>query len=368
MSRESLLLYSKRGNRLAELNRTLERHFEVLIINDPADVEAQSQRPIAAAIIDAGGKNAAPRTVVEQLRGRSDGKELMIGLLRSDQDEISDDQRVDPETVDTEIRSDLPVAVMLSAFWTAYERRDAKAWDVLDEDSRAALFSAKDAFDVLGSLATGQANPEAARLMFTDAAEQLARAASSNRATSMIEQLRDHHNYTFAHSAKVSLLLSGFGAAIGLGEGERRLLAEAGLLHDVGKLQIPIDVLAKPGPLTEHEFEIMQGHAAIGGDILQEVYGDMPEIAIAARHHHEKLDGSGYPDGLKGIKIHEFALISAVIDIYAALTDKRDYKEALSTEKAFEIMRPMANRQIERKLFREFEQFIQDGVAQNIAA
>lgn len=239
---------------------------------------------------------------------------------------------------------------------------------MLDEESRSALFSAKDAFDILGSLATGQADPDAARLMFSDAAEQLAKAASSHRATPMIEQLRDHHNYTFAHSAKVSLLLSGFGAAIGLGAGERRLLAEAGLLHDVGKLQIPIEVLAKPGRLTESEFAIMQGHAALGGDLLKDVYRDMPEIAIAARHHHEKLDSSGYPDGLKGIKIHEFALISAVIDIYAALTDKRDYKEALPTDKAFEIMRPMATREIERKLFREFEQFIQDGATQNIAA
>jgi HD-GYP domain-containing protein (c-di-GMP phosphodiesterase class II) len=350
------------------LNRTLQRHFNVFLITDPKEIAGFQNENIAAALVDSGGTGAEPGEVVDQLRSGEDGRDVIIGLL-SGEDDMTDGAMAYRERIDTEINCELPVATMLSAFWSAYERRDALAWNALDRDSRTALISAKEAFDLLTRLPSSQSDPTVARALFSSAAEQLSQVANTPRTSLMLEQLRGHHNYTFAHSAKVAVLLSGFGAAIGLGSGEQRILAEAGLLHDTGKLQIPMEILGKPSGLTDDEFEIMKGHAALGGETLRELYPDMPEIMIVARHHHEKLDGSGYPDGLSGIKIHEVALLSAVVDIFSALTDKRDYKEPLSSEKAFEIMHPLAGNHVEQKLLQEFEAYVQDGrIVRSVAA
>lgn len=359
MAQDSLLFYSKRGARFGQLNRTLQRHFNVFLITDPNEIDGFQSRTVAAALVDSGGTGAAAGEVTARLRGLPNGEDIVIGLLR-DKDAAIDGSLSGPDRVDTEINVDLPVATMLSAFWSAYERRDSLAWNALDRDSRKALVTAKEAFDVLANLPTDDSDPAFARALFSSAATRLSQVSNTPRTSLMLEQLRGHHNYTFSHSTKVAILLSGFGAAIGLGPGEQSILAEAGLLHDTGKLQIPMEILGKPSGLTNDEYEIMKTHAALGGDILQELYPDMPEVMTTARHHHEKLDGSGYPDGLKGIKINEVALLAAVVDIFSALTDRRDYKDPLPAAKAFEIMRPLAGGHVEGRLLREFEAYVHD--------
>lgn len=359
MSQDSLLFYSKRGARFGQLTRTLQRHFNVFLITTPDGIDDFRNRTIAAALVDSGGKDAAAGEVIARLRDLPNGGDIVIGLVRDTDTEVDWPDPGDARA-DTEFSGDLPVATMLSAFWSAYERRDSLAWNALDRDSRKALVTAKEAFDVMANLPSDPSDPAFARALFSTAATRLTQVANTPRTSLMLEQLRGHHNYTFSHSTKVAVLLSGFGAEIGLGPGEQRILAEAGLLHDTGKLQIPTEVLGKPAGLTDDEFEIMKTHASLGGDTLQELYPDMPEIAAAARHHHEKLDGSGYPDGLKGIEISEVALLAAVVDIFSALTDKRDYKEPMSAAKAFEIMRPLAGSHIDGRLLSEFESYVQD--------
>lgn len=359
MSQDSLLFYSKRGARFGQLTRTLQRHFNVFLITTPDGIDDFRNRTIAAALVDSGGKDAAAGEVIARLRDLPNGGDIVIGLVRDTDTEVDGPDPGDARA-DTEFSGDLPVATMLSAFWSAYERRDSLAWNALDRDSRKALVTAKEAFDVMANLPSDPSDPAFARALFSTAATRLTQVANTPRTSLMLEQLRGHHNYTFSHSTKVAVLLSGFGAEIGLGPGEQRILAEAGLLHDTGKLQIPTEVLGKPAGLTDDEFEIMKTHASLGGDTLQELYLDMPEIAAAARHHHEKLDGSGYPDGLKGIEISEVALLVAVVDIFSALTDKRDYKEPMSAAKAFEIMRPLAGSHIDGRLLSEFESYVQD--------
>ncbi|MCR9176243.1 MAG: HD domain-containing protein [Alphaproteobacteria bacterium] len=359
MSQDSLLFYSRRGARFGQLTRTLHRHFNVFLITTPDGIDDFRNRTIAAALVDSGGKDAAAGEVIARLRDLPNGGDIVIGLVRDTDTEVDGPDPGDARA-DTEFSGDLPVATMLSAFWSAYERRDSLAWNALDRDSRKALVTAKEAFDVMANLPSDPSDPAFARALFSTAATRLTQVANTPRTSLMLEQLRGHHNYTFSHSTKVAVLLSGFGAEIGLGPGEQRILAEAGLLHDTGKLQIPTEVLGKPAGLTDDEFEIMKTHASLGGDTLQELYPDMPEIAAAARHHHEKLDGSGYPDGLKGIEISEVALLAAVVDIFSALTDKRDYKEPMSAAKAFEIMRPLAGSHIDGRLLSEFESYVQD--------
>jgi putative two-component system response regulator len=121
------------------------------------------------------------------------------------------------------------------------------------------------------------------------------------------------------------------------------LISSAGALHDIGKISIPDAVLLKPGKLTEEEFEIMKTHTIKGGEILEtlDLLQDKEYFQYCydiARHHHERWDGGGYPDGLKGDQIPIWAQAAAMVDVYDALTSKRVYKEAFSHEKAVSMI------------------------------
>lgn len=134
-----------------------------------------------------------------------------------------------------------------------------------------------------------------------------------------------------------SELLAG---AFGLPEEEARSIGLAAPMHDVGKVAIPDAILLKPGPLTPGEREVMQRHSQIGHDIL--AHSDSPLLDLAATialTHHERVDGTGYPDGMRGEEIPIAGRIVAITDVFDALTSERPYREAMSTEQALGIMR-----------------------------
>ena len=119
--------------------------------------------------------------------------------------------------------------------------------------------------------------------------------------------------------------------------------SRGGLIHDIGKLAVPEHILLKPGPLTPEERKIMEQHTVIGEGICAPLRSFRHVLAII-RHHHEKQDGSGYPDGLKGAQVPLTARILQITDIYDALTTDRPYRKALPQEKAFAIMREEVKR------------------------
>jgi HD-GYP domain-containing protein (c-di-GMP phosphodiesterase class II) len=119
---------------------------------------------------------------------------------------------------------------------------------------------------------------------------------------------------------------------------ELQLFGESVLLHDVGKMLVPPEILNKPGKLTPEEFEIMKLHVDRGVDVLQGTFPDRPELAVVAAEHHERYDGSGYPKGLRGSEISQWGQVSAVADVYDALTSERCYKSAMPTVKAVSLI------------------------------
>jgi len=140
------------------------------------------------------------------------------------------------------------------------------------------------------------------------------------------------------HCQRLALMASAMGLALGLPESDIRSLQYGGYLHDIGKVGIPDRVLFKAGPLTADEWEIMRSHSVRGERICACMKSLRPVLPII-RHHHEKYDGTGYPDGLKGDQIPLLALILQVVDIYDALTTERPYKRAYTPEEALKIMR-----------------------------
>ena len=144
--------------------------------------------------------------------------------------------------------------------------------------------------------------------------------------------------YTEGHCERLSAFSFQVGAAMGLSAEELTALRRGGILHDIGKIGTPDAILLKPGKLTPDEWMIMREHPLIGERICKPLKS-LKLVLPIIRHHHEKLDGSGYPDGLKGEKIPITARILQVVDIYDALTTKRPYKPAFPQEQVFQIMR-----------------------------
>ncbi len=137
--------------------------------------------------------------------------------------------------------------------------------------------------------------------------------------------------YTKGHSGRVAAYSKEIAKRYGYGEKEQDDIYMMGLLHDVGKIGVPDEIINKPGRLTDEEFLKIKQHPAIGGRILENIQ-KMPELASGAKWHHERFNGKGYPDGLAGEEIPEAARIIAVADAYDAMTSNRSYRVMLSQE------------------------------------
>ncbi len=155
---------------------------------------------------------------------------------------------------------------------------------------------------------------------------------------SMARTVEAKDRYTQGHVDRVSRLAFSIGKKMGLPEKELNALRLGGALHDIGKLGIPGEILNKPGPLSDQEWTIMKTHPEIGHDICFPLKKNLGHALDIVRHHHEKLDGSGYPDGLKGDEILMVTRIMAVADIFDALTSDRPYRKAMSNQKALDIL------------------------------
>lgn len=193
-----------------------------------------------------------------------------------------------------------------------------------------------------------------------NACEPLVEAVNSGDFRGILSGVRDHDNYTYAHSMRVAVFLSLFGKAIGLPREDQKLLATGGLLHDVGKMFIPHLVLNKPGRLTEEEFAIMKGHVDATTRLL-EGSPDIPKGVITiASQHHEKLDGSGYPRGLAGAELNDLARMASIVDVFSALTDRRVYKPSMMPETALTIMHDEMAHHLDMSLLSRFRQMLLD--------
>ena len=174
---------------------------------------------------------------------------------------------------------------------------------------------------------------------------------------SLVRAMEAKDPYTSGHSTRVAEMACALGKQIQLSKFEIQLLEWAGLMHDIGKIGIRDEVLGKPGKLTDAEFRHIKTHPAKSYQVLEPLEGF--QLALAAvRNHHEHYDGSGYPDGLVGPEIPLLARVIQVADVWDALTSTRSYRQAMSTEKALDIMRREAGTTMDPYLVTEFEKVL----------
>lgn len=168
---------------------------------------------------------------------------------------------------------------------------------------------------------------------------------------------KDH--YTRQHSDDVCGHALALATKMGLSGDHQRALRTAAILHDVGKIGVPDSVLRKPGSLTDEEFEVIKQHVVLSKLIIKEV-PDLDEVLAAVATHHERYDGVGYPDGLKGDQIPLLGRILAVTDAYSAMTTDRPYRRALTTNEAVAELKRVAGRQLDPELVPLFVEVIEE--------
>lgn len=168
-----------------------------------------------------------------------------------------------------------------------------------------------------------------------------------------LSAIRSHHSRTYTHCLTVTAVASAFGILLGFTRKDTERLAVAGLLHDIGKSQISVDILEKPVPLDEHESAIMQRHVMFGYDMLLGTPGLPEDTLDLVLHHHEYLDGSGYPHGLIGDQISDLTRMLTIADVYGALIEPRSYKPAMSGVAALHVLHELGPK-LDRTLVRVF--------------
>ena len=169
-----------------------------------------------------------------------------------------------------------------------------------------------------------------------------------------LARLKTVDDYTYMHSVAVCALMVALSKQLGLDEAQTRQAGVAGLLHDIGKMAVPSDILQKPSKLTDEEFGAIKGHPAAGLEMLTGVAGITDIVRDVCVHHHEKMDGTGYPHRLAGDAISLFARMGAVCDIYDAITSNRPYKAGWCPAESLQRMASWTPNHLDKVVFQAF--------------
>ncbi len=173
--------------------------------------------------------------------------------------------------------------------------------------------------------------------------------------------------YTCLHQERVAKFAAAIGALMGLAPGRLEVLHLAAMVHDIGKLAVPAEIVSKPGKLSDAEFEIVRAHAEIGHDILLQLRAPFP-IAEIVFQHHERIDGSGYPRGVRGDAVALESRILAVADTFDAMSSYRPYRPALTEDFVLGELASMAGGPLDRGAVEACTRYVLSGKAADLAA
>jgi putative nucleotidyltransferase with HDIG domain len=201
----------------------------------------------------------------------------------------------------------------------------------------------------------GIPDADAARTMV----DSLAQAVAQNRtALVALTALKEYDNYTFTHMINVSILTMGQARGLGIEGVVLRELGLAALMHDIGKVKTPADILTKPDTLTDDEFEVLRRHTVDGAEMLRRT-PEMPALApVVAFEHHLRADGSGYPAGVVRPQINLATALCGIADVYDAMRSQRAYQQAFPTDRILAVLKRNDGTQFDQHLVRRFTQLL----------
>ena len=178
------------------------------------------------------------------------------------------------------------------------------------------------------------------------------------KVTQLMALAKEKDIYTHDHETRTKKYVVGIGKKLCLAKGQLVMLCHSAIFHDIGKINVPDEILNKPGPLTFEEFECIKKHPADGAAIVGNTY--LKEVALAILQHHERIDGSGYPQGLKGDEICIEAKIIAVVDTYDAMTSDRVYRKARSPRVAIDEIKSLVGKHYDGSVVNALEELLKE--------
>lgn len=232
---------------------------------------------------------------------------------------------------------------------------------VFRESYQSALHKCKVLFDRI--LITGQLD---AGLVYSISEKLLAELSLGPNILRYLRLISSNAEYTYSHSLNVSMVAVSAGRAVQYAEADLKQLAIAGLLHDIGRVCIPREILNKPGPLTAQEYEEIKHHPMYGYEIIQAATWLDKSVGLAVLQHHEREDGSGYPMGLTGSQIHPYAKVIAVADIFSAMTADRVYQQKTSHYAVADALSAASFGQVDSKITTSFLEYVSNFYVGNI--
>jgi len=235
-----------------------------------------------------------------------------------------------------------------------------RGWKDLPPHQRKVLEGTLSAFNgVARDLASGKP-PELGPV--TEACSSLIEVVAQEELGPLLEKIRNHDNFTYVHSMRFSAFMALFARSIGLPKAMQIQVASGGLLHDMGMMTISPHVLNKQETLSAADWKLVRNHVTMGHRLLQAMGGVGKGVEIIVTQHHERLDGSGYPNGLRAGQLNELARMAGIIDVFCGLTDRRPYKDPISAHAALETMATSMGGQLAPDLVPRFRDILLDTV------
>ncbi len=339
VGKEVVYVVTSSPTHLEELQQALLSFYLIRTFSDARAATAVSaQNPPTAVVLDEDFLSGKPGDVMRQLAENEKTKNVpIIFTFKKGRLNLYMKDLGRPEI--SCLEKPYKRSELIGAISSQVNKKIEKTWETIEPVQRKALTNTLESFNSIADLIDeGQPVPYE---NVKESCAPLIEAVSGGSYKDLLKGVRGHDNYSYVHSLRVATFLSLFGSNLGIKGEELTTLSTGGLLHDVGKMQIPHDVLNKPGRLSEDEFGVMKSHVTKTSHFLA-LTEHLPDgVIIIAEQHHEKLDGSGYPKGLKGGQLNELARMASIIDVFGALTDRRVYKDPMSPEKALDIMGDM---------------------------
>lgn len=236
--------------------------------------------------------------------------------------------------------------------------RVERSWQDLPVEQRKALEGTLNSFN---SIADDIANGKP--ISYADAGEATAALVdivNQDGLGNLLNKVKDHDNFTYVHSLRFASLMALFAKAVGLPKSQQTVVATGGLLHDIGMMTVPRLLLNKQGTLSPNELKTVQSHVGVTQSILAKTELVPKGVLIIGTQDHERLDGSGYPLGLKSNQLNDLARMAGIIDVFCAMTDRRSYKRTMAGHVALETMATDMRDKLDQEMLYKFKEILID--------
>ena len=329
----------------------------VVTLTEPPGTPSHHAALICDVALDSPAAVAAARTVLARHRGASRAPLLHLSRRHGDA-ALAQARAIDATATLSHTASHAQILFTLRRMIDAVQGAGGRGAVAVDPAVAAEMLAAGAAFSDLFDAAR-QTRPVTAESLEQGGYAVMA-AVGGGRIGAWLDMVRNYDDVTYQHCLLVAGLAAAFAIRLGLSLKGQRLIVQAALAHDIGKASVPQSILNKPGPLSEAEAAVIRTHPTVGHDLLARQGGFNPQLLDIVLHHHEYLDGSGYPHGLSGGAVSPLVRLVTICDIYAALIERRSYKAAMSPEAALAHLVGMGDK-LDASLLKAFHRVVEGG-------